>query len=139
MKYTINFTNEPSAEEIEIIHNGLERHSKQTVGKTSFEPFGYLAHGSSGTLIAACTGVLMYGVLYVKLLWVIETARGKGLGQKLLEKAESFAKENNCTYITVDTFDWQAKSFYEKMNYKTEHIYDGYDDDSQFYFFRKKL
>jgi ribosomal protein S18 acetylase RimI-like enzyme len=139
MNYKINFTNQPSAEEIDIIHNGLERHAKQAVGKTSFEPFGYLAHDSSGALIAGVTGVLMYGVLYIKLLWVIETARGKGLGRKLLEEAESFAKENNCRYITVDTFDWQAKSFYEKMNYKIEHIYDGYDANSEFYFFRKKL
>ncbi|MBA3662347.1 MAG: GNAT family N-acetyltransferase [Gammaproteobacteria bacterium] len=139
MSYTINFTAEPSAHEVGTIHQGLERHAKQKIGKTSFEPFGFMAHDSSGGLIAGCTGVLMYGYLYIKLLWVDESARGKGLGRKLLQKAESFAKDNNCRYITVDTFNWQAKEFYEKMKYKIEHIYDGYDSDSTFYFFRKKL
>ncbi|MGQ3890092.1 GNAT family N-acetyltransferase [Legionella sp. CNM-1927-20] len=139
MSYTINFTDQPSAKEIEIIHGGLERHAKQTIGITSFEPFGFMAHDNSGDLIAGCTGVLMYGVLYIKLLWVAETERGKGLGRQLIEKAESFAKRNNCRYITVDTFDWQAKSFYEKMEYKIEHFYNGYEGDSKFYFFRKKL
>jgi len=139
MKYTINFTNQPSSQELEIICKGLDKHAEKTIGSVSFKPFGFLAHARDGTLIAGCTGVLMYGVLYIKLLWVDEIARGKGLGQELIEKAEFFAKENKCRYITVDTFDWQAKSFYEKMGYKIEHIYDGYDNNSKFYFFRKKL
>jgi ribosomal protein S18 acetylase RimI-like enzyme len=139
VEYLINFTNHPSEDDIGIIHDGLERHAKQTIGKTSFEPFGFLTHDTSGKLLGGCTGVLMYGVLYIKLLWVAEEARGNGLGRQLIEKAESFAKKNKCSYITVDTFDWQAKSFYEKLNYKVEHYYDGYEGDTKFYYLRRKL
>lgn len=139
MGYIINFTNQPSRQEIDVLCKGLEQHSKQTIGKSSFEPFGFLVHDDNKTLIAGCTGVFMYGVLNIKLLWVDEIARNKGLGKKLIEKAETLAKEYNCRYITLETFNWQAKEFYEKMGYIIEFQYDGYDNDSKFYFFRKKL
>lgn len=139
MKYNINFTNKPSDKEIEILCKGLEQHAKQTIGKTSFEPFGFLVHNDSEKLIGGCTGELVYGTLYIKFLWVEKLERGKGIGRKLIEKAENFAKENNCCNITLHTFNWQAKEFYEKMGYNTEFIYDGYDDNFQLYFFRKRL
>jgi GNAT superfamily N-acetyltransferase len=139
MNYIINFTNHPSTQEIDALCKGLEKHAKQTIGNTSFEPFGFLVHDHNEALIAGCTGVFMYGVLNIKLLWVDEIMRSKGLGRQLLEKAEIFAKQNNCRYTTLESFDWQAKGFYEKMGYKVEFSYDGYDNDSKFYFFRKKI
>jgi ribosomal protein S18 acetylase RimI-like enzyme len=139
MNYIINFTDHPSHQEIDAIYKGLEKHAKQTLGNTSFEPFGFLVHGDNGALIAGCTGVFMYGALNIKLLWVDEMVRNKGLGKQLLEKAEILAQQKNCRYISVETFNWQATGFYEKMGYKVEFIYDGYDNDSKFYFFRKKI
>jgi ribosomal protein S18 acetylase RimI-like enzyme len=135
----IDFTNNPSPQAIEALLKGLQQHAKQTIGKTSFEPFGFLTHDDQGVLTAGCTGVFMYGVSNIRLLWVNETERGKGLGKSLMEKAELFSKENNCRYITVETFNWQAKGFYEKMGYKAELSFNGYDNDSTFYFFRKKI
>lgn len=137
--YKINFINNPPTEIIEALYKGLEEHAVKALGAKSFESFGFLTYGSHDKLIAGCTVILMYGVLYIKLLWVDESERGKGLGRALIEKAEAFARENQCRYITVDTFSWQAKDFYEKMGYTIEHVYDGYDDDSKFYFFRKKV
>jgi len=139
MTYTIDFSANPSDQEIDAICKGLAEHAEQVMGYSSFEPFGFLAHDETGGLIAGCTGVLMFGVLYIKLLWVDDVARGKGLGQRLIQKAESFAKDKHCRYITVETFNWQAKGFYEKLGFKIEHVYDGYDADSKFYFLRKKL
>lgn len=96
MNYTINFTNDPSTQELEIICKGLDRHAEQTIGSKYFKPFGFLVHDNSEILIAGCTGVLMYGVLYIKSLWVDEIARGKGIGQELIKKAELSAKEHKC-------------------------------------------
>jgi GNAT superfamily N-acetyltransferase len=137
--FNIVFTESPSTQDLEDIYNGLDKYAQQKMGYRSFKPFGFLVHAANGVLLAGCTGVIMYGVTYIKLLWVEEELRGKGLGQELLNKTEAFAVEKKCRYITVDTFSWQAKEFYEKMGYTIEHVYDGYDGDSKFYFFRKKL
>ncbi|MBA2655071.1 MAG: GNAT family N-acetyltransferase [Gammaproteobacteria bacterium] len=139
MDYTISFTNKPSLEEIDALCNGLEKHAKKIIGRTSFHPFGYLVHDDEERLIAGCTGVIMYGFLHIKLLWVEEGARNKGLGKQLMEKAESYAKESNCQYIILETFDFQAKHFYEKLGYTITLVYEGFENDIQFYYFRKKI
>jgi ribosomal protein S18 acetylase RimI-like enzyme len=139
MHYTIKFTTTPSQEEIAELCKGLETHAKQTIGKTSFEPFGFLVHDAQQNLIGGCTGVFMYGLLHIKLLWIDDSIRNKGLGTELMSKAESYAREHNCRSILVETFDWQGKDFYEKLGYEVAFSYDGFDDGYQFYFFRKNL
>ena len=39
------------------------------------------------------------------------------LGSKLLREVESEIREKGCTIIHLDTFDWQARGFYEKNGY----------------------
>ena len=79
----------------------------------------------NGNIIAGCV-VRMYcwNVTYVDTLWVDETYRGKGLGAKLLEEVEKTAKEKGCYLIHLDTFDFQAKEFYEKQGYEVFGVLD---------------
>ena len=53
----------------------------------------------------------------MSVLWVDEAYRKQGLGSKVLGAVESEVKGNGCTIILLDTFDWQAKDFYEKNRY----------------------
>ena len=51
------------------------------------------------------------GVLYIK-----EEHRGEGYGSKLIQKAEEWAEDHNCNYITVSA-EWKnqkARNFYQK-------------------------
>ena len=61
----------------------------------------------------------MYGwnVLYIDILWVAEQYRKQGLGSILLKSVEQTAKEKGCYLVHLDTFDFQAKEFYEKHGY----------------------
>ena len=59
-----------------------------------------------------------WNVAYIDTLCVDEAYRGKGLGAKLLAEVESAAKEKGCYLIYLDTFDFQAKEFYEKQGYE---------------------
>lgn len=139
MKYTIQHIDEPKQDLLNLIYKGLDKHAVSIMGYSSFEQSGFIIHDENKKTIAALVGILMYGVFYIKLLWVDEKHRKCGLGSQLMAAAEAHAKKNNCTYITVDTFSWQGVEFYQKLGFKNEFIYDGYDNDSQFYFFRKKL
>ena len=58
-----------------------------------------------------------WNVAYIETLWVDESHRGQGLGAKLLAEVENTAKEKGCYLIHLDTFDFQAKEFYEKQGY----------------------
>ena len=52
-------------------------------------------------------------------LIVSQKIRSKGIGTKLINRMESYFKENNCEYIIVEVFAYNdnAISFYNKENY----------------------
>lgn len=80
--------------------------------------FGKKITDGDGKIIAGCVAVrTVWGTAEVSILWVDEAMRGQGLGSRVLGAVESEVKERGCTVISLDTFDWQAKEFYEKMGY----------------------
>ncbi|EGV43136.1 GNAT family N-acetyltransferase [Bizionia argentinensis JUB59] len=58
--------------------------------------------------------------LYIHRLAIHPDYQGQGLAQKLMEFAEKYAKQNNCTSIRLDTFSKndRNKKFYELRGYK---------------------
>lgn len=55
---------------------------------------------------------------YISLLAINKNYRGKSYGAQLLKKAETFAIESGSSLITINTQDYQAKTFYEKYGYQ---------------------
>lgn len=68
-------------------------------------------------LIGGLSGYVTQGWLYVKLLAVIEEMRGSGLGRQLLGRAEEFARDKQLAGVYLDTFNFQAPGFYQKLGY----------------------
>ncbi len=50
-------------------------------------------------------------------LWVEEAFRRQGMASALMREPERKARELGCCLAMVGTFDWQAKSFYDKHGY----------------------
>lgn len=94
----------------------------------------------NGNIIAGCVArMYCWNVAYVDTLWVDETYRGKGLGAKLLEEVEITAKEKGCYLIHLDTFDFQAKEFYEKQGYEVFGVLDNCPTEHCRYYLKKNL
>ena len=80
--------------------------------------------------------------LYIHRLAVHPNFQGKGFAQKLMDFAESFAKENGYNSIRLDTFSQNKRNqqFYEKRNYiKLESIYFPNQSEFPFYCYEKVL
>ena len=72
----------------------------------------------NGNIFAGCIArMYCWNVVYIDTLWVDKNYRNLGLGTKLLKSIEIAAKAKDCYLIHLDTFDFQAKDFYEKNNY----------------------
>lgn len=54
---------------------------------------------------------------HISLLALKKAYRGRGYGSQLLKKAETFALQEGSDLITINTQDYQAKTFYEKHGY----------------------
>jgi GNAT superfamily N-acetyltransferase len=83
----------------------------------NFKLLGILLKDEAGQTIGGLWGRSAYEWLFVELLFVPEQLRGQGLGTSLIRQAEEIARERNCTGVWLDTFDFQALPFYQKLGY----------------------
>ena len=59
-----------------------------------------------------------YDWLRIELLIVPEALRGRGIGTRLMRMAEAAARSRGCVGVWLDTFEFQARGFYEKRGYR---------------------
>lgn len=62
-------------------------------------------------------GATHYGWLFTELLVVPVPLRGQGLGRRIMQIAELEALRRGCHSAWLDTFEFQARSFYERLGY----------------------
>lgn len=65
--------------------------------------------------------------------------RYQGWGTKLIHEAENAGREQGTTFATVNTMDWEALPFYQKLGYVIEFTREGYVKDSKMFMLRKDL
>lgn len=116
------WTMEKSArEDCMVIDDGIVAYNKEKVPFTqepAFIPVNRVIRNEAGEVIAGVNSVIYcWRVMAIDVLWVKETYRKMGYGQRLLQELEKVAKEENCSLIHLDTFDFQAKEFYEKNGF----------------------
>lgn len=61
---------------------------------------------------------ILYGWLFIELLYVAEPDRRRGLGSHLLKAVENAAREQGCVGAWLSTYAFQAPGFYEKNGYE---------------------
>ena len=57
------------------------------------------------------------GTLNIDWLWCRESIRGQGYGTQLIKAMESHALSNGINHIKLETADFQALGFYQKLGY----------------------
>ncbi len=72
-------------------------------------------------------------------LWIDQTLRHQGWGTKLMHEAEKMGREHGASFVTLNTMDWEALPFYQKLGYTTEFIREGYEKNSKMFMLRKNL
>lgn len=137
MTYEIKFEENPTAEDIKVLQDGIADHAKKMKRQEPLKFFAYFIKDNDGQIKGGCNGCIYYGCLYVDNLWLDQELRGKKYGTQLMQLAEKFGKENNAFFSTVNTMDWEALDFYKKLGYVVEFARRGYINDSIFYFLRK--
>jgi GNAT superfamily N-acetyltransferase len=70
------------------------------------------------TVIGGAIGYTHWNWLFVSHLWVRDEDRGCGVGQALLERMEDEGRNRGATRVHLDTFDFQALPFYQRLGYE---------------------
>jgi len=72
---------------------------------------------NDGKLIGGAIGFIEYNWYFLDLLYIDEVYRGQAIGTRLIEEIEKFSKNENLTGVRMETWNFQAKGFYEKNSY----------------------
>ena len=68
-------------------------------------------------MIGGLWGRTVYDWLFVELLFVPDALRGRGVGSEVMKRAEDEALTRGCHSAWLDTFEFQARGFYERLGY----------------------
>ncbi len=81
-------------------------------------PLSIAIRDGAGVVIAGLNGVTHWRWLYIRHLWVAEPLRGGGLARRIMDAAESTARERGAVGAYIDTFDDRVAVFYERLGYR---------------------
>lgn len=92
-----------------------------------------------GKLVGGATGIIEFDWYFLEELWIDEKYRNKHIGTMLIEKIEELAKSENLTGIRMETWNFQAKGFYEKNGYEVYAQFEDCPPGTIEYFLKKRL
>jgi len=72
----------------------------------------------TGEVSSGVWGGILYGWLFIELLYVAEPDRRQGLGSRLLTAVEAAAREQGCIGAWLSSYAFQAPGFYKKNGYE---------------------
>ncbi len=125
-----------SAEDEAAVLRGLLAFNENWIGPSHEKPVKLVARDDEG-LVGGLIGHTRWNWLYVAKLWVHERGRGQGIGTRLLTEAETIARSRGCHGASLDTFEYQARPFYEKLGYELFGTLDGYPPGYRQFYLRK--
>lgn len=95
---------------------GLRTHAGE-YGVTTIPVPLTIAAREGEVLLGALEGASNASWLYVRLLWVDAAHRGGGVGRRIMAAAEAESHKRGLRGMWLDTFEYQARPFYEKLGF----------------------
>ena len=123
----------------EAIVGPLLAYNSQKTGRNDFRLLILALRDAAGAIVGGLWGRTAYDWLFVELLAVPESMRGQGIGTELMGLAEREAAARGCRNAWLDTFEFQARGFYEKIGYTCFATLPDFPKGSSRYFMRKEL
>ncbi|GHO46636.1 GNAT family N-acetyltransferase [Ktedonospora formicarum] len=85
------------------------------------------------------TAELYWNWLELNDFWLSETLRGQGLGSTILTQIEQIGRKNGAHKVLLTTYEFQARTFYERHGYKVVGVIEDYPPGSSYYTMVKVL
>lgn len=124
----------------EKIHEGFYQHSIQCTGINGWSPelISFELREAKQTFGYVVVQVF-WGQLHIKYLLLEADYRGKGFGTLLMNHAFDFGRSHGCTFAFVETMNFQAPLFYQKLGFNIDFIRTGFAKGTSLYYLSKDL
>jgi GNAT superfamily N-acetyltransferase len=121
-----------------VVVNGLREYNRLHAPAPGFQPL-VVAARQGEQIIGGLVGETGWNWLHVELLWVAEAYRHRGIGFALLRAAEDEALRRGAGNVYLDTFEFQARSFYERHGYTVFGVQEDYPPGHTRFYMRRDL
>ncbi|WP_186181820.1 GNAT family N-acetyltransferase [Burkholderia gladioli] len=118
MTYTYTLTDVADETVRKQIASPLVAYNDRNGGPSGNRPLVVALRDAAGEVTGGLWASTAYGWLAIQLLVVPESARGGGVGTRLMRMAEQEALARGCHAAWLDTFEFQARPFYERLGYQ---------------------
>jgi GNAT superfamily N-acetyltransferase len=139
VKVSIHLSDDAQPAVREAIVGPLVAYNTQKTGTNDSRPLVLAIHDLSGKVIGGLWGRTAFGWLFIELIFVPEALRGRGTGAELMSRAENEAIVRGCHSAWLDTFEFQARGFYERLGYTCFGELNDYPAGFSRYFMKKAL
>src|SRR5690349_12269357 len=129
----------PDPRALDFVGDQINAYNIAVTGIDDWRALAIFVRDSAGQIVAGINGGTWAGYLEIKSLWVREDLRGRGLGRRLLLAAEQRALQHGCTQALLDTHDFQAPGFYQRLGYTIFGSFEGIGGRHTRYYLRKTL
>jgi N-acetylglutamate synthase-like GNAT family acetyltransferase len=110
--------NAPGAPEaLAVIDSGLDEYSVPGAPFHEVRPLHVIATSRNGDVVGGAVGRTWGKCCELQQIWVSSACRGNGEGTRLMEAFELEATRRGCALVYLDTFSFQAPTFYAKRGY----------------------
>jgi GNAT superfamily N-acetyltransferase len=110
-------TDQPPETLRDLLLKGIGAANVQRLGPNGSRPLSILIR-QNGETTGGLLGRTSYRRLTVELLFVPESLRGQGAGERVLRQAEEEARKRDCLGAWLETFSPDAKRFYVRSGYR---------------------
>ncbi|MEJ2630175.1 MAG: GNAT family N-acetyltransferase [Acidihalobacter sp.] len=139
MPYSFIVTDNAEEADVKAILAPLRQFNENQAGPSGHRPLGVLLHDEGEQVVGGMWGATSYGWLFTQLLVVPEHLRGRGFGTRLMQLAEEEALARGCHDAWLDTHEFQARAFYERLGYTCFGELPDYPRGHARFFMRKSL
>jgi GNAT superfamily N-acetyltransferase len=139
MEYTLSLTDAADDEVRKAVVAPLIEYNSSQAGPSRNRPIAVLVKDHTDAVIGGLWGHTGYEWLFTQLLVVPAALRGRGVGTEIMQIAEREALQRGCHGAWLDTFEFQARGFYEQLGYKCFGELPNYPQGFSRFFMKKML
>jgi GNAT superfamily N-acetyltransferase len=119
MKHELFVNWSPDTRDHEALLRSLVRDNTTRGGPSGYRNIAIIVRDpDTGEVSSGVWGSILYGWLFIELLYVALSDRRRGLGSRLLAAVESAAREQGCMGVWLTSYTFQAPGFYKKHGYE---------------------
>ncbi|MFI5014465.1 MAG: GNAT family N-acetyltransferase [Hyphomicrobiales bacterium] len=119
MDPVLRLTDAPDAAAHAVISDGLNAFNDMVTGYADRRSLAVLVSDpDSGEVIGGATGRTSLGLLFIEVVYLPASLRGRDIGTRVIEMMEEEARRRGCRVGVLYTISFQAPGFYQRLGWR---------------------